>query len=192
LEFVLAASEGDEAQAWDEVIDHGFLPRWDGAVLERYRKFFSTLPTDLNSEAVKEEISGLSDIAEGLAILGRLRATLKAGPCLVCKEESKTRCGRCRQVFFCGTVHQKSSWPVHKKECKPGAKVESISESEQKALMAFGPEWFKHPQTIPDIEKCESSLKDRQAVILKHLIALSRSKDMVIRLHLLHLGSLTQ
>ncbi|GAA6041060.1 hypothetical protein JCM8097_004695 [Rhodosporidiobolus ruineniae] len=47
-----------------------------------------------------------------------------AGPCLVCGEETTSRCEACRQagidLFFCSKEHQKLLWPVHKKVCGPG------------------------------------------------------------------------
>ncbi|GAA6043815.1 hypothetical protein JCM8097_002062 [Rhodosporidiobolus ruineniae] len=47
-----------------------------------------------------------------------------SGPCLVCGEETTSRCGACRQaridLFFCLREHQKLLWPVHKKVCGPG------------------------------------------------------------------------
>ncbi|GAA6043829.1 hypothetical protein JCM8097_002074 [Rhodosporidiobolus ruineniae] len=47
-----------------------------------------------------------------------------SGPCLVCGEETTTRCEACRQagidLFFCSREHQKLLWPVHKKVCGPG------------------------------------------------------------------------
>ncbi|GAA6041079.1 hypothetical protein JCM8097_004709 [Rhodosporidiobolus ruineniae] len=46
------------------------------------------------------------------------------GPCLVCGEETTSRCEACRQagidLFFCSREHQKLLWSVHKKVCGPG------------------------------------------------------------------------
>ncbi|GAA6043774.1 hypothetical protein JCM8097_007696 [Rhodosporidiobolus ruineniae] len=47
-----------------------------------------------------------------------------SGPCLVCGEETTSRCEACRQagidLFFCSREHQKLIWPVHKQVCGPG------------------------------------------------------------------------
>ncbi|BGP15682.1 hypothetical protein JCM10213_006147 [Rhodosporidiobolus nylandii] len=44
------------------------------------------------------------------------------GPCVVCGQETKSRCGPCVKaglegVFFCSPEHQRLLWPVHKKVC---------------------------------------------------------------------------
>ncbi|GAA6043791.1 hypothetical protein JCM8097_007708 [Rhodosporidiobolus ruineniae] len=46
-----------------------------------------------------------------------------SGPCLVCGEETTSRCEACRQagidLFFCSREHQKLVWFVHKVVCGP-------------------------------------------------------------------------
>ncbi|GAA6041071.1 hypothetical protein JCM8097_004705 [Rhodosporidiobolus ruineniae] len=46
------------------------------------------------------------------------------GPCLVCGDETTSRCQSCGKagisLFFCSKEHQKLLWPVHKKVCGPG------------------------------------------------------------------------
>ncbi|GAA6043779.1 hypothetical protein JCM8097_007699 [Rhodosporidiobolus ruineniae] len=48
-----------------------------------------------------------------------------SGPCLVCGEETMSRCEACRRagigLFFCSKKHQKLLWPMHKRVCGPKA-----------------------------------------------------------------------
>ena len=39
--------------------------------------------------------------------------------CAVCKTQQKvTACTGCRVLHYCGTAHQKTHWPSHKRVCK--------------------------------------------------------------------------
>lgn len=38
---------------------------------------------------------------------------------LVCYKQAKSRCARCRNIFYCCADHQKLDWKRHKAECKP-------------------------------------------------------------------------
>ncbi|XP_011494674.1 PREDICTED: protein msta, isoform B-like [Ceratosolen solmsi marchali] len=39
------------------------------------------------------------------------------GSCAVCGNAARTRCSRCKAVFYCGRKHQRSDWPRHKSAC---------------------------------------------------------------------------
>ncbi|KAJ7434522.1 hypothetical protein B0H11DRAFT_2118305 [Mycena galericulata] len=36
-----------------------------------------------------------------------------------CTQEGISKCGRCKQQFYCGSECQAKEWPSHKKQCKP-------------------------------------------------------------------------
>ena len=40
-----------------------------------------------------------------------------SGSCDICGIISTLRCSACKKAFFCGTLHQKEGWPVHKENC---------------------------------------------------------------------------
>ncbi|GAA6041053.1 hypothetical protein JCM8097_004692 [Rhodosporidiobolus ruineniae] len=78
-----------------------------------------------------------------------------AGPCLVCGEETASRCEACRQagidLFFCSREHQKLLWPVHKKVCGPGKANPStwpaLSTQEQEEVVSL----LEHEQEDCDV-----------------------------------------
>lgn len=55
---------------------------------------------------------------------GVLKKVLPNGPpppkgplCAVCAKPAKTKCGKCKDFWLCGTDCQRKSWPEHKKVC---------------------------------------------------------------------------
>ncbi|KAM3958121.1 HIF prolyl hydroxylase [Aphomia sociella] len=41
--------------------------------------------------------------------------------CAVCNQQTYRRCGRCLNVYYCDTEHQRQDWRRHKSECGPKA-----------------------------------------------------------------------
>ncbi|KAJ8713852.1 hypothetical protein PYW08_007472 [Mythimna loreyi] len=39
--------------------------------------------------------------------------------CAVCKEKTHRRCGRCLNIYYCNTDHQRQDWKRHRSECAP-------------------------------------------------------------------------
>ncbi|XP_053613544.1 egl nine homolog 1 [Plodia interpunctella] len=39
--------------------------------------------------------------------------------CAVCNEKTHRRCGRCLNIYYCNTEHQRQDWKRHKSECGP-------------------------------------------------------------------------
>lgn len=37
--------------------------------------------------------------------------------CIACEKKAHMRCGRCRQVWFCGKECQRKAWAIHSKHC---------------------------------------------------------------------------
>ena len=52
-----------------------------------------------------------------VAKLEIMRKKLKARKCPVCNAHGAKRCGRCKRVWYCGQVCQRSDWSNHKKTC---------------------------------------------------------------------------
>ncbi|XP_078667882.1 uncharacterized protein LOC144909665 [Branchiostoma floridae x Branchiostoma belcheri] len=46
-------------------------------------------------------------------------------PCLLCGQQGKSRCGRCKKPY-CGKECQRKHWPEHKNHCKPVEQSEDI------------------------------------------------------------------
>jgi len=44
-------------------------------------------------------------------------APAHAGKCRICGAETTTRCGRCKEAFYCKPACQKKDWPAHKSGC---------------------------------------------------------------------------
>lgn len=49
-------------------------------------------------------------------------ADTKHRPCALCgrEDEADVRCGRCKQVYYCGSGHQNAHWGVHRGMCPSG------------------------------------------------------------------------
>ena len=41
----------------------------------------------------------------------------KFGPCAMCDKLGTMRCGKCKQVHYCGRECQRQHWAAHKQEC---------------------------------------------------------------------------
>lgn len=41
--------------------------------------------------------------------------------CAVCNQKTHRRCGRCLNIYYCNTEHQRQDWKRHKSECGPKA-----------------------------------------------------------------------
>ncbi|XP_059058301.1 egl nine homolog 1 [Achroia grisella] len=39
--------------------------------------------------------------------------------CAVCNQQTHRRCGRCLNIYYCNTEHQRQDWKRHKSECGP-------------------------------------------------------------------------
>ncbi|CAH2235567.1 jg21635 [Pararge aegeria aegeria] len=39
--------------------------------------------------------------------------------CAVCNQQTHRRCGRCLNIYYCNTEHQRQDWKRHKSECAP-------------------------------------------------------------------------
>ncbi|KAJ0173789.1 hypothetical protein K1T71_010938 [Dendrolimus kikuchii] len=39
--------------------------------------------------------------------------------CAVCNQKTHRRCGRCLNIYYCNTEHQRQDWKRHKSECAP-------------------------------------------------------------------------
>lgn len=54
--------------------------------------------------------------------------------CAVCNQKTHRRCGRCLNIYYCNTEHQRQDWKRHKSECAPklqkqGSKSDKSSDS---------------------------------------------------------------
>lgn len=45
--------------------------------------------------------------------------------CAVCNQQTHRRCGRCLNVYYCNTEHQRQDWKRHKSECAPKLQKQS-------------------------------------------------------------------
>lgn len=66
--------------------------------------------------------------------------------CAVCNQQTHRRCGRCLNIYYCNTEHQRQDWRRHKTECAP--KLQSSQKDE-------GIHTFSHKDR-------ESSIEDRK------------------------------
>jgi len=56
---------------------------------------------------------------EKLSVLKGVKMEYEASVCVICRVEGmKTRCGRCHKVYYCGIVHQREHWQVHRSSCQ--------------------------------------------------------------------------
>lgn len=46
--------------------------------------------------------------------------------CAVCNQQTHRRCGRCLNVYYCNTEHQRQDWKRHKSECTPKLQKQSL------------------------------------------------------------------
>src|SRR3989337_4344757 len=55
--------------------------------------------------------------------------------CRVCGKQTTTVCSRCREIYYCGTEHQKADWKTHKLICKSQEKrLDSKQEKQEEIL----------------------------------------------------------
>ncbi|XP_026496822.1 egl nine homolog 1 [Vanessa tameamea] len=46
--------------------------------------------------------------------------------CAVCNQQTHRRCGRCLNIYYCNTEHQRQDWKRHKSECAPKLQKQSL------------------------------------------------------------------
>lgn len=74
--------------------------------------------------------------------------------CAVCNQQTHRRCGRCLNIYYCNTEHQRQDWRRHKTECAP--KLQSSQKDE-------GIHTFSHKDReshIEDRKELKSSTSD--------------------------------
>lgn len=72
--------------------------------------------------------------------------------CAVCNQQTHRRCGRCLNIYYCNTEHQRQDWRRHKTECAP--KLQSSQKDE-------GIHTFSHKESnIEDRKELKSSTSD--------------------------------
>lgn len=192
LEFVLAASQEDEREAWDRVIDAS-IHILDGGLeplTQRYINLFSIIPAHrLQPEVYLADKKQLASLADAQSVVSCLKATFKSGPCEICQRTAGTRCSRCRQVFFCGKPHQRQAWRDHKLVCQESAASRPPGGEETASLVALG--YKKIPEDITEAKACALDLLNQQRKAIQLLIAHTRHGSVVMYLHQLHLGTIT-
>ncbi|ORY88323.1 hypothetical protein BCR35DRAFT_337896 [Leucosporidium creatinivorum] len=79
---------------------------------------------------LKDKVQALLDEAAtgnrvpGLEAARMLLLTAAEGFCIVCaKEDGLKKCSGCKDVYYCGSMHQKEDWPFHRDLCKLNRKT---------------------------------------------------------------------
>ena len=77
-----------------------------------------------------------------------------------CQSEAKSRCSRCKIVFYCCVEHQKSDWKVHKKIC--GVQVPALAppaQSDPVCVPVLAPPTPSDPVCEPVAGTCDEAEK---------------------------------
>ncbi|CAH0728100.1 unnamed protein product, partial [Brenthis ino] len=72
--------------------------------------------------------------------------------CAVCNQQTHRRCGRCLNIYYCNTEHQRQDWKRHKSECIPKLQKQSLRKDktvehtsvEEKELKVTNEEYIKN------------------------------------------------
>ena len=114
---------------------HFFLQAWKTSVINRIvrvrnweinkvpTKVYKYVYSKMQGTCVGQQLRSCCDFGVPLevgSVFSVMSTVYSREVCVTCSATSSVdlRCGRCRNVWYCGKQCQQSHWPTHKSECK--------------------------------------------------------------------------